>query len=644
MQLNDEQILAVEHPIGSPAALIAGAGSGKTATMTARVNWLIQQGIEPRRIVVLTFTNKAAEELVARLAIDPSTPRELCPKVSTIHSLALAAIRRNPKGFGLQDKVTLIDDYDQGQMMKRIVERHSSTVNPWNLLEHLSFHRARGTGFSPDYTPEIHKKAQKMYSGVHALAEEDQKFWQEYEKEKTANSVVDFDDMLHLVVRRMKNDAPWGEAMSKLFHHVLQDEAQDTNTIQWQFVNGLLATDNHNMYAVGDVSQSIYGFAGASPELLMEYSRGWRGISPAIYKLARNHRSVPQVVGLANATQRKMTNTIPLQMISFRGLQGETGLTKLIKGATPADIASSIGYEIHRDAKLHHKEQILYRDNCVLVRSAMQVRDVENVLVRLRIPYVVRGGRGLMQTEEVRDVLSYLRAATNPNDFMAFCRSVSVPRRGIGDKNLEKVREVANQQFGGNLIEAAWKVNSTKLGGYVTTIREIQQNAANPVKALETVITKIRYKTYLQDKYKKEPDKVQDKMDNLERLSTVISGMYEDSKLTTEDIVFQLSMNDQGKDQPNDNQGKVTISTIHASKGLEWKRVFITNCYEGSLPHKWSMGSESEIEEERRIFYVACTRAKDILVPCVPAVVPQFKGSNSAPVVISRFLTEVGVR
>jgi DNA helicase II / ATP-dependent DNA helicase PcrA len=642
MQLNEEQQAAVEHPIGSPAVLIAGAGSGKTATLTARINWLISQGVEPRRILAITFTNKASEEMVHRLAIDPQTPRELCPKVSTIHSLALAAIRRNPKGFGLQEKVSLLDDYDQSQMMKRIVERHSSTVNPWGLLEHIDFHRARGVGFTPDYTKEVHEAAKKAYSGAHALTQDDVRLWTEFEREKTANSVVDFSDMIHLCVRRMKNDAGWGEAMSKLFHFVIQDEAQDTSKVQWEFVTGLLAKDNPNMYAVGDASQAIFGFAGSDPELLMEYSRGWRGISPTIYKLARNHRSVPQVVGLANATQRKMTFTIPLQMVSFRGLQGETGLTKLIKGATPADIASSIGYEIHRDAKLRHEEQILYRDNCVLVRSAMQVRDIENVLVRLRIPYVVRGGRGLMQTEEVRDVLSYLRAATNPNDFMAFCRSVAVPRRGAGDVLLEKIREVANKEFGGNLIEAAWKVNSTKLGGYVTTIREIQQNAANPVQALETVINKIRYKTYLQDKYKKEPDKVQDKMDNLDRLSTVISAMYEDSKLTTEDIVFQLSMNDQGKDQPNDSNGKVTISTIHASKGLEYRRVFITNVYTGSLPHKWSLGSGAEIEEERRVWYVACTRARDILVICVPATQPTHKGSHvqAEP---SIFLRELGI-
>ena len=522
--------------------------------------------------------------------------------------------------------------------MKKIIELEKiEDLQPYGVLEHINFHRSRGIGFRVDYTPEVHKKAQEMYSGYHAMSHTFLKLWAEFEKHKTSNSVIDFGDMLHLVVRRIRTDKPWAEALSKTYHHVLMDEAQDTSIVQWEFVNGLLSPENKNLYCVGDVSQAIYSFSGASPELLVNYSKDWRGLQPSIYKLAKNHRSVPQVVNLANSIQSKMVDTIPLKMVSYRGEQGEVGVTKLIKGALPSDVAAIISQQIYRD---NTSKTLPYKGNAILVRSGSLIRDMENALVRLRIPYIIRGGKGLMQTEEVRDVLSYLRIATNPKDFMAFVRSAAVPKRGAGDVMLEKIRDTSIKQHDGNLIEAAWAVNSTKLGGYVGIIREIQSSSTNPVIALETVIRKARYKEYLTDKYKKEPERLQDKLENLERLAFIIGGMFEDSGLTTEDIVFQLSMNDQTREIAP--EGKVVVSTIHAAKGLEWSRVYLFGAIEGQLPHKFSK-TALEIQEERRVFYVACTRARDTLVICINAMNQNFKGAPT-PIEPSRFLAEVGIR
>src|SRR5271157_491040 len=193
--LNEEQTAAVQHPVGRPAVLIAGAGSGKTRVLTERVRWLVANGVPPRRVAAITFTNKAAGELVSRLGLTDETPKELTPRVSTIHSLALGAIRKDPKGFGLEKIVSPLDDYDQKQMMKKIVERTSSAegTNVWDLLDKIGFHRARGVGFRVDYTEEVHELAEQQHGGYHALDETDLHLWELFEQEKKKNSVVDFD-------------------------------------------------------------------------------------------------------------------------------------------------------------------------------------------------------------------------------------------------------------------------------------------------------------------------------------------------------------------------------------------------------------------------------------------------------------------
>jgi len=978
MQLNEEQTLAVEHPLNEPACLIAGAGSGKTRVLTERVRHLMdKKGVVPKRICAVTFTNKAAGELLTRLGLDTNDTPLLNPRVSTIHSLALGAIRKNPPAFSvegeceLKDRVSPLDDYDQSQMMKKIIERGKITdTNPWRVLENISFHRARGVGFMSDYTEEIAAEAEVMHGGYHAMGETELCLWKLYEEEKARNSVVDFDDMLHLTVRRFRRDAKWRGAIQAMWDHVLMDEAQDTNPVQWEFVNSLLAPSNMNIYVVGDMSQcqppgsvvkikvsghkpngygkpwtpsewvekdistlvdgelaeswtrkdqrtykigrkikvasrpykgillkvctgdgkqtrvtpnhqlwvrlgsetsgkyivylmwrenfgfrvgmaklkrnnhafgltarmrqekadkgwvlavkdskrearkleeivscyygipqtcfeadlerldifqslqtatveassptsgsltavlpfedrrregkggsgwaclkafrllwecpsmvrwsenqrqynhnwrgyfktaaanvqilvraglqvyvpiegnnqstpilvmpqmpyeglvysldvekdhtyvvdgivvgnSIYGFNGAVPQILKDFSENWRGVQPKLYRIARNHRSGQKIVDMANAIQNKMTRTIPLKMESWRGLNGEKGKIEIIRGTMSRDIASEIAIEIYKDNEKFLRDAasvangvkpresaarpISYRENCILVRAAIQIRDIEAELVRRKIPYVVRGGRGLLQTEEVRDVLSYMRLATNHRDFMAFVRAASVPRRGCGEVALEKIRAIANDKHDGDLIAAAEGDKNAKIASFGGIVRLISQFGEDPVAMLERTLALTQYTTYLAEKYKRDSNKVKTKLENLDRFAQLLEGMVADNKMTAEDIIFQLTL-DRPKD--DDESGAVTISTIHSAKGLEWKRVYVANVVESSLPHKFSMGSEDEIEEERRLFYVACTRARDYLNLCVPAMYQQPDSPNVIMLKPSRFLAEISV-
>ena len=670
MQLNEEQTAAVQHPVGNPAVLIAGAGSGKTRVLTERVRWLMEQGVVPRRIVAITFTNKAAGELKERLGMGLDTPMDKEPRVSTIHSLALSGIRKNPKAFGLQEHVTPLDEYDQSQLMKKVIERYDSKHGrsevegrgkgyTYSVLEKIGFHRARGVGFRDEYTDAVHDRALNEHAGYHALTEEYLDLWELFEDEKRKNSVVDFDDMLHLVVRRMRTDPQWKAVLQKQFEHVLMDEAQDTNPVQWEFVNGLLGPNNPNLYVVGDMGQSIYGFNGAVPKILKDYSENWRGQVPAMYRIKRNHRSKKNIVHLANKIQKTMTETIPLQMDVFRE---EDGDWRCFRASLPQNCAEIIAQQIKSDATRRH-DPILYKENAILVRSGMQVRDLEGELVRRRIPYIVRGGRGLLQTEEVRDILAYLRLAANRKDFTAFMRCCAVPRCGVGEVALNKLRIDANQRFDGDLLEAA-KENE-RLHNLVGIIDMVTEFRDAPITAVEKILALFDYRKYVKEKYKKEPDKVKAKLENIERFVLMVVSLTTGTAMSLDDLIFQMAL-DRSKGDENEKmmydrqlatgeltqdmydrkmeemrQGSVTISTIHSAKGLEWKRVYVTNVYEGSLPNRFSMGSDEEIEEERRLFYVACTRAKDALVLCLPEKVPVQGSANVQRVAPSRFLKEV---
>ena len=507
IDLNPEQKLAVEHPLDHPAVVMAGAGSGKTTVMTERLSWLMEHGAVPRKLLAITFTNRAAGELVERLSLLDEHDR---PRVTTIHSLALSAIRKNPVSFGLNEKITPIADYDQKQIVKKVIEEQNliDEVKEWDLLDKIGYHRARGVGFRVDYTQEVHEKALKAYGGQRALLSDELSVWAGYEKLKTKLGTVDFDDMLHLVVRRGREDERWRSSIQKMFHHIMMDEAQDTSIVQWEFVNLLVGPENRNLYCVGDLSQSIYSFNGSSPDLLYGFTKEWRGLVPTLYKLEKNHRSVPEVVALANKTQRLMTEVVPIQMKSFRGENGEKGSIILRTAGTPKEIAASIANDII-DRRENGES---FRNHAILVRAASQVRDIETELVRNRIPYIVRGAMGLMQTEEVKDMLSYMRIMANPKDYFAMLRSIALPKRGVGDGTLEKIRQRAEAEFDGDLLKAAKVANPIKFSLYLAQIEQLKGIKDDPIAVLNHVIRLTSYEKLIREKYRKDKDKIETKL------------------------------------------------------------------------------------------------------------------------------------
>ena len=637
--ISEEQRRPVTHALGSPALVIAGAGSGKTSVLTRRAAYCIRNlGVSPRRIACITFTNKAAKEMLDRVSVllgVPSSDPQAFPRISTIHSLSLSAIRKNPGGFGLTSKVTPLDSPDQRDLIKKLADAQKlENFNVYEFLEHVQFHRARGVGFVGDYTPEVHRQALQAYAGAHALSQSDLDLWKAYEDSKRKMSLVDFDDMLHLVVRRGREDDAWRTGLQRQFQTVLLDESQDSSIIQWQFIDLLLHPENLNLFAVGDPGQSIFGFNGASPEILSGMVDGWRGVTPTLYKLEDNYRSLERVVTYANRIQSTMTGTVPLCMQFKRPSDPTPGKLSLLRGVHGRDIAESIAETIHHDNRLK-TGPFRYKDNAILVRSASQVRDLETALVRMRIPYVVRGGQSLFQTQEARDLFAYLKLLVNPSDAMAFERAAGVPSRGIGPAAVQKLQAAANKSFQGDLVKAAAESGHMKLQPFGQAVQELAE-MTNPVAVLQKIISLTKYRDYIQERNRKNADVVETKLGNLDKIKEAIQGLMEvDPAATMADVIFRVTMDQRAE---SEEEGVVVISTVHAGKGLEWPRVYVTNLYEGSIPHQWSK-TDREIEEERRLFYVAVTRARDACVLCLPSTISY--GPNTRNVSPSRFLVEL---
>ena len=634
--LSPEQQLPAFHPLGdSPALVIAGAGSGKTRLLTARVKWVIQQGLPERSVVCVTFTNKAANELRTRLGYGDD-PR-IGPRVSTIHSLSLSAIRKNPRRFGLSDRVTPLDSHDQKDLLRKLIDDLKlKDFNMYEFLEHLEYHRNRGIGFVEDYTTEVHLQAMTAYKGYHAFKEDDLILWKAYTESKAKSSTVDFADMLHLVVRRGREDDAWRTALQRQFNAVTVDESQDLSPIQWSFIELLLHPDNRDLFAVGDLSQSIFAFAGASPEILQGMVRSWRGMTPTLYKLEDNYRSLESIVKFSNSIQRTMTGTVPLTM-QVKRKDPELGKMTRMLGVTSLAIAEKMAGDIAKDHR-NKTGKFKYKDNVILVRAKSQFADIEAALAREQIPYVVRGGQSLFQTEEARDLFAYLKLVINPLDTVAFKRAVGTPKRGIGDVAIDKLQETAISKFGGDLVAAAAQSGHMKMQPFGQFIQELQVIADSGT-ILRKVINYSSYKDLIREKYHSKHEVMETKLENLDKILQAVNGLAEaDPQATTADVIFRITLDHRVESEKEG--GVVVLSTIHMAKGLEWPRVYVTNLVEGSIPHQWS-SSEKEIEEERRLFYVAVTRGMDQVSLCIPATAS--RGPNSVSLRPSRFLVELGV-
>jgi DNA helicase-2/ATP-dependent DNA helicase PcrA len=617
--LNDEQRAAVEHFSG-PALVVAGAGSGKTRTVVQRIAYLMQaHGVYPQQILSVTFTNKAAQEMKERIEVLIG-PAAKDVWMSTFHSACLRILRTYGELIGLQSGFVIYDDTDQLDVLKEVLGtvRGLEDVNPRVLRALID--RAKSNLWSPPIlAQEAERSFGAMVSGIRVelLAE----VYERYEMRLRQANAVDFNDILGRTVELFTAHPDVLDRVQQraVFIHV--DEYQDTNHVQYQLTH-LLANKYRNLMVVGDPDQSIYAFRGADIRNILDFQRDYE--DAAIYRLELNYRSVGSVLSLANAL---ITHNEGRLEKALRPVKAEGDKVRIYRATDHRNEADFVARQIER---LLGERQLSYNDFAVLYRTNSQSRVLEEALRRASIPSKIVGGVGFYDRREVKDILSYAKAALNPADDVSLRRILNRPKRGIGKTSEDNlIRWAAQQRV--RFIDALRQVDEvlkgtpavSRVSEFVTLLDDLSEAATTlgASQFLKLVIDASGYIQMLKDEGSFE---AQGRMENLEELLNAVTEWEEESgggvAEFLDEAALMASVDDRAVKAVNQEvpEEAVTLMTLHNAKGLEFPVVFLVGLEENLMPHRSSTSSLQEIEEERRLLYVGVTRAQDelFLVHC----------------------------
>ncbi|PYP51089.1 MAG: hypothetical protein DMD45_09095 [Gemmatimonadetes bacterium] len=614
LPLNPAQEAAVRHP-GGPLLVLAGAGSGKTRVLTARIAHLIQErGVAPSRIFAVTFTNKAAGEMRARVgALLSADPRGLW--IGTFHSLSARLLRREAAHLGFGPNFTIYDQDDSEALVKRLLEQrgHSPKANPPRAI-HAIISGAKNRMLLPEELgasaeSPLERVAAEIYAVLGPTL-------------KQANA-MDFDDLLLLPLTLFAEHAERLAYWQRRFDHVLVDEFQDTNAAQYRLVRQL-AAQHTNLCVVGDDDQAIYGWRGADVRHMLSFQRDFPGTT--LIKLEQNYRSTQVILDAANGVIAE--NGRRLGKTLFTAKQGGEPVT-LLTAADERDEAEWLAAELARRAA---QDDVPYEGMAVLYRTNAQSRPLEEAFRFRGIPYRLVGAVSFYERREVKDVLAYLRLIANPADDQAFLRVVNVPRRGIGDASLAQLVRAATQ-WRQSLFEtarAAGRIPDLRpnvrdaFAGVARLLEDLRGRYAHadPATALEQTIAAVGYPQYLAEEG---PEGIE----RLENVQELIAGAAQWAETAEEDdgtgdggegtgaslierYLTQAALvtsADQGSGDPTG----VTLMTVHMAKGLEWPVVTLGGLEDGLFPLARAAGEPGGLEEERRLCYVGLTRAREKL-------------------------------
>ena len=594
-QLNPQQLQAVEHP-GGPLLILAGAGSGKTSTLTGRVIHLIQQqGVPPWRILAVTFTNKAANEMKER--IERALPEGEMPWVATFHSTCVRILRRDITALGFDPSFTIYDDQDQDRLLKNILKElaiDDKKLKPRAATAAID--AAKNRGQFPAEMP-LNTPQEQLVAEV----------YRHYQQRLQQANALDFGDLLLMCVKLFDEHEEIRQRYAGRFLHLLVDEFQDTNMVQYRLVQQL-ASEHGNLCVVGDDDQSIYRWRGAEVGNILGFERDYPGCTTI--RLEQNYRSTTTILDAAGAV---VANNV--------GRKGKTLWTENPDGdaisleALPDDLDEA-RYVVEQLKTLQQQGRHL-RDMAVLYRTNAQSRVLEEALVRDRIPYVMFGGMRFFARMEVKDILAYLRVLTNPADTISCQRIINVPTRGIGATTVNKIAALEQQAQGffpacrlaveqGVLKGAAAK----KVAAFVAMMEDFAgrlERLPYPQLAAE-LIEETGYAQMLKSENTQE---ARDRLDNIDQL---LAGMEEhrDDDTTLQDYLEQIALVTD-LDAYDSSLDRVTLMTLHAAKGLEFPVVFMTGMEDGIFPAARSNDGGEQLEEERRLCYVGMTRAMEKL-------------------------------
>lgn len=610
--LNENQREAVLYNEGA-SLVIAGAGSGKTRVLTCKIAYLLQNGYKSDSILALTFTNKAANEMKLRIGklVGDESARRLW--MGTFHSIFLRILRVNASLLGFQDQLTIYDTSDSKSLIRSIVkelglnDKDYSDSKMISRISNLKNHLITPDAYSSDltYIKNDEKKNLVMFRQVYRIY---------VERCKRANA-MDFDDLLVYTYQLFDQHPEVRERYAARFKYILVDEYQDTNYVQRQIVLQLGIPSQH-VCVVGDDAQSIYSFRGANIDNILSFSKDFENVR--IFKLEQNYRSTQNIVLAANSLIKKNSRQIPKSIFSKKAEGDKVHVTKVYSDIEEAVVV------VKKIQQLRSKEHADYSDFVILYRTNAQSRVFEEEMRRQSMPYKIFGGVSFYQRKEIKDVIAYFRLAVNPNDEEALKRVINYPLRGIGGTTFDKIKAAAmDNQVSlwtvlGDIAHYVPELNS----GKQTTIRKFYDMIADFVAKVSTesadelgneiIIASGLMNVSL-------PDQTADKerRDNIGELVTGLRDFVTSRQEDGDDNIFLANylseislLSDLDTDTKESDTDKVSLMTIHAAKGLEFATVFVVGLEENLFPNYMSLNNLRELEEERRLFYVAITRAE----------------------------------
>lgn len=604
--LNPEQYAAVTAGAG-PSLVIAGAGSGKTRVVTYRVAYLIENGARPSEIMLLTFTNKAAKEMLHRIEpLIKGGTRKVAG--GTFHSIGNMILRKYGEAVGIAPGFTILDREDSKSLME-------SCIADMKLRKDKMFPKANVILNIISYAVGIEQSMTYVIDEKHPhlaeYSEEIENLKKLYDHKKRQMLHMDFEDLLFFWKELLVRSPEIRQNLSQQYKNILVDEYQDTNKIQAEIID-LMASSHKNLMVVGDDSQAIYSFRGACFDNIIEFPE--RYPETTVFKLTTNYRSTEEILNLAN------------ESISYNSRQFSKTLNALGRsGARPALVPLKNGYQqaefVSQRILEMIDEGIPMREIAVLYRSHFQSMDLQMELTRKRIPYEIRSGLRFFEQAHIKDIISFLRSVLNPQDEISWGRILKLTP-GIGGVSAKKIWEklrtsdrpaetAGSDEFINNIPKRgrdSWESFRSIINTLTDSIMEI------PAEAIRAILIS-GYENHLKGTY----ENYEDRKEDIEQLANYAAG-FNSAEEFLSDLALLSSLQSEDIDEPEDHEDSIVLSTIHRAKGLEWSRVFLIGLFDGGMPSARAMEDLDQEEEERRVFYVALTRAKDELYLCYPVM------------------------
>ena len=587
--LNDKQKEAVLYNDG-PLLIIAGAGAGKTKTLTTKIAYLIEEcGVSPYSILAITFTNKAAKEMKDRLFKSIGNDVKKLT-VSTFHSFGLKLLRENYERLGYDKNFVIMDSDDSLTVVKKIIKDMGydpKIYNPKAIRNKIS--SCKNEMISPQmyerFTVSDYEKVIK-------------EVYEKYQDKLKRNNSVDFDDLLLLPIELFKKNNDLLEKYQDLYRYILIDEYQDTNEAQY-ILTKLLSERYRNITCVGDDSQSIYSFRGANYKNILNFEKDYKDAKTIL--LEQNYRSTSNILDAANAVIKNNKQRKDKKLWTARGI-GEK--IKYYRAYNEKDEANYVVKKINELIN----NGVEYKDIAVLYRTNAQSRVMEEEMLKENLPYRVVGSFYFYSRKEIKDLIAYLRLIHNYKDNVSLLRVINTPKRGIGLKTIENLTQKADDE-GISIYEAISSGKELEFKNLIERLREVSENLT-----LTELIDKVLDASGMKQELESEGDLESEvRLENLEEFKSITKAFEEqEGSVSLEEFLLEISLVsdvEEYKDDPN----RISLMTVHSVKGLEFNHVFLIGLEEGIFPHMNSLMESSDVEEERRLMYVAITRAKDDL-------------------------------